>query len=127
MLSGANTQYGSYNGATEDGAPEGAEKTDSDNNHFFTDDGAYGFLTPSSPLVASSSLAAGRGVSYEGDVPVVGDAATFRVDETAAGAAANYSLSRLRLDSVTALLGAFVAVDDGPAVGLAHDDAVLDA
>lgn len=126
-FSEAQVVYGSYNGATEDGTPDGAEKTDSGNDHFVTDDGAYGFLTPSSPLIASGSLAAGRGVSYEGDVPVVGDAAAFRVDETAAGAAANYSLSRLRLDSATALLGTFGAVDDGPAVGLAHDDAMLDA
>lgn len=126
-FSEAQVVYGSYNGATEDGTPGGAEKTDSDNDHFITDDEAYGFLTPSSPLIASSSLAAGRGVSYEGDVPVVGDEATFRVDETVAGAVANYSLSRLRLDSAIVLLGTFGTVDDGPAVGLAHDDAMLDA
>lgn len=129
-FSEAQVVYGTYNGATEDGTPDGAEKTDSDNDHFVTDDGAYGFLTPSSPLIASGSLAAGRGVSYEGDAPVVGDAAAFRVDETAAGAAANYSLSRLRLDSALALPGFFVAADDdnnSPAAGLTRDDAMLDA
>lgn len=128
-FSEAQVVYGSYNGETEGGVFGGRELTDSDNDHFVTDDEYCGFSVPSSMWHPVATLAAGRGVSYESDVPVIEDDTTIYIDKTIDGAAANYSLSRLRLDSATSLPGLFVAADDegGLAAGLVRDEAAFDA
>lgn len=103
-FSEAQAVYGTFNGKTGDGTVSGAELTDSDNDHLVASDGIYGFGTPLNWLYVAGTLAAGRGVSYEGDIPLSVPEEFWELrecaDEMAQAAAASYDLTRVRLDSV---------------------------
>lgn len=102
-FSEAQAVYGTFNGKTGDGTVSGAELADSDNDHLVASDGIYGFGTPLNWLYVAGTLAAGRGVSYEGDIPLSVPEEFWELRECAdemAQAAASYDLTRVRLDSV---------------------------
>lgn len=103
-FSEAQAVYGTFNGKTGDGTVSGAELTDSDNDHLVASDGIYGFGTSLNWLYVAGTLAAGRGVSYEGDIPLSVPEEFWELrecaDEMAQAAAASYDLTRVRLDSV---------------------------
>lgn len=103
-FSEAQAVYGTFNGKTGDGTVSGAELADSDNDHLVASDGIYGFGTPLNWLYVAGTLAAGRGVSYEGDIPLSVPEEFWELrecaDEMAQAAAASYDLTRVRLDSV---------------------------
>lgn len=130
-FSEAQLVYGSFNGKTADGTPDGPELTDSDNDHLIARDGGYGFLTAASWIQPAGALAAGRGVSFEEDVPtlVILDEVDLGplVNEMARSAAANYDASRIRLDSVERAADPFTSVQGGTGLVRTLDEDALSA
>ena len=106
----AQLAYGAFNGQTDDGTLDGNELTTSDNDHMIPDEDEYGFDQGGNWMLASAALAAGRGLSNETDVPFNAD----DPDAMAASAAANYNLSRVRLDYSKGLpeIAPFVRIND---------------
>ena len=102
-LSEAQLVYGTFNGATEGGVPDAPDIQSSGNDHAIATKGVYGFNNPSMWNIAAATLAAMRGASYESDIPTVVPSDESGRPEAAAemavSAAANYNLSRIRLDS----------------------------
>lgn len=116
-FSEAQVVYGSFNGKTEDGKPGTAEVEESWNDHLSAVDGLYGFLTRGSWENVATALAAGRGVSYESDIPFASSDSYSGILEDATdmaqAAAANYDLSRFSLDRAVAV-GVSAPVEEGP-------------
>lgn len=102
-LSEAQLVYGTFNGATEGGVPDAPDIQSSGNDHAIATNGVYGFDNPSMWNIAAATLAAMRGASYESDIPLeVPSEESERpeaAEKMAVNAAANYNLSRIRLDS----------------------------
>lgn len=116
-FSEAQVVYGSLNGKTEDGKPGTAEIDESWNDHLSAVDGLYGFLTRGSWENVATALAAGRGVSYESDIPFASADSYAGIYEDATdmaqAAAANYDLSHFSLDHAVAV-GVSAPVEGGP-------------
>ncbi len=106
-FSEAQVVYGSLNGKTVDGKLGTAEVEESWNDHLSAVDGLYGFLTRGSWENVATALAAGRGVSYESDIPFASADSYAGIFEDATdmaqAAAANYDLSRFSLDRAVAV------------------------
>lgn len=121
----AQLAYGAFNGQTNDGTLEGCELTTSDNDHMISDEDRYGFDQGGNWMAASAALAAGRGLSNETDVPFNADDR----DAMAAAAAANYNLSRVRLDYSKGLpeIAPFVRVNADGTVDRDWKEEALDA
>lgn len=133
-LSEAQVVYGTYNGETADGTPDGEELQVSGNDHSLAFDGCYGFGASGEWQMVASTLAAGRGASYEDDARFI-TSDSMDMLEALAGymaqdCAAAYDLSRLRLDYAESVPAPapFDGVD--PDTGMAQrtvDEAALQA
>lgn len=125
-FSEAQVVFGTFNGETSDGSLTGEQLQTADNDHLIAYDGAYGYGTPGNWLFVARTLAAGRGVSLESDVPVLGEEDWVDVKGTAESAALQYSLSRFRLDAAWGLPELNVPDDlEGSVASTHRDESVL--
>lgn len=125
-FSEAQVVFGTFNGETSDGSLTGEQLQTADNDHLIAYDGAYGYGTPGNWLFVARTLAAGRGVSLESDVPVLGEEDWVDVEGTAESAALQYSLSRFRLDAAWGLPELNVPDDlEGSVASTHRDESVL--
>lgn len=106
----AQVVYGTFNGRTGDGTLDGEEIIASDNDSYMTFDNAYGYLTPGNWFFATSTLAAGKGISDEGTFSSAAYAPYASLDgfvngcrKSAESIAENYDSSELRLDHAVSL------------------------
>ena len=125
----AHLVFGTFNGEREGNTLDGEELETSGNDHRVAPDyeEPYGFDTAGNSYSAAATLAAGRGLSNESDVPFLTPATAGELEGCALAmadsAVRSYSLSRVRLDRCEVCPEiAPIEVADGNIVGRDFDE-----